>query len=106
MGGHHRGLMQINPQMQALDFGFRCIRFFLGVPLYVKNLFPAQKKLLVFRKRTVIFFRKNYKISHALFMIYRLGWKISNGLPYLLSIAYKKRNDTVESRDPCSYSKL
>lgn len=36
-----------NPQMQALDFGFRCIRFLGGVPLYVKNLFPAAQKEVV-----------------------------------------------------------
>ncbi|WP_369765600.1 glycosyltransferase family 2 protein [Flavobacterium sp. WC2429] len=69
-----------NCQMQALDFGFQCIRFLGGVPLYVKNLFPIAEKenVLISKKDRHLFFRKNYKTSHAVFMIYRLGfWKIS-----------------------------
>ena len=69
-----------NLQMQALDFGFRCIRFLGGVPLYVRDLFPNAEKetVLISQKDRHLFFRKNYKISHAVFMIYRLGfWKIS-----------------------------
>jgi glycosyltransferase involved in cell wall biosynthesis len=67
-----------NLQMQALDFGFRCNRFLGGVPLYVNNLFPAAAKEVVFisQKDRHVFFRKNYKLSHAIYMIYRLGfWK-------------------------------
>lgn len=68
-----------NIQMQALDFGFRCNRFLGVVPLYVKNLFSNadNEKIKVSRRDRHVFFRKNYKLSHAIYMIYRLGfWKI------------------------------
>ncbi|MGO4906658.1 glycosyltransferase family 2 protein [Flavobacterium sp. W20_MBD1_R3] len=87
-----------NPQMQALDFGFRCIRFLGGVPLYVKNLFPtAQNEVVgISQEDRHLFFRKNYKISHALFMIYRLGfWKISEWTTFFrVKNTYKKRDVT------------
>ncbi|MFV8368154.1 glycosyltransferase family 2 protein [Flavobacterium sp. LB2R40] len=86
-----------NIQMQALDFGFRCNRFLGGVPLYVKNLFTneAIEKVIVSRRDRHLFFRKNYKISHALFMIYRLGfWKISEWITlFTIKRAYKKKNN-------------
>jgi len=69
-----------NSQMQALDFGYRSIRFLGVVTLYVKNLFhsAAIEKVIISRKDRHLFFRKNYKTSHAIFMIYRMGfWKIS-----------------------------
>lgn len=91
-----------NPQMQAMDFGFRCIRFLGGVPLYVKNLFPAAQKEVVgiSQKDRHLFFRKNYKISHALFMIYRLGfWKISEwNTLFSVKNTFKKR--TISERVP------
>lgn len=87
-----------NIQMQALDFGFRCNRFLGGVPLYVKNLFAyaAKEKVMVSRRDRHLFFIKNYKISHAFFMIYRLGfWKISEWITlFTVKNAYKKRYDT------------
>ena len=87
-----------SPQMQALDFGFRCIRFLGGVPLYVKNLFPVVEKevVTVSQQDRHLFFRKNYKISHAIFMIYRLGfWKISEWVTlFTVSRAYQKSNTT------------
>lgn len=85
-----------NPQMQALDFGFQCIRFLGGVPLYVKNLFADIEKenVVISRKDRHLFFRKNYKISHAVFMIYRLGfWKLSEWYTLLqIKKRYQKRN--------------
>ena len=69
-----------NPQMQALDFGFRSIRHFGGVPLYVKGLFSDTNKerVIISQNDRHLFFRKNFKIKHAIFMIYRLGFlKIS-----------------------------
>lgn len=85
-----------NPQMQALDFGFQYIRFLGGVPLYVKNLFSIAEKenILISQKDRHLFFRKNYKSSHAVFMIYRLGfWKISEWK----SLLYAKKK--FEKRD-------
>lgn len=69
-----------NIQMQALDFGFQCIRFLGAVPIYVKDLFVeiGKENVVISDKDRHLFFRKNYKISHAVFMIYRLGfWKLS-----------------------------
>lgn len=87
-----------NIQMQALDFGFRCNRFLGGVPLYVKNLFTnaAIEKVIVSRRDRHLFFRKNYKISHAIFMIYRLGFlKISEWITlFRVKNTYKKRDIT------------
>lgn len=86
-----------NPQMQALDFGFRLNRFMGGVTLYVQNLFPSEvtEKVIISPRDRHLFFRKNYKISHAIFMIYRLGfWKISEwkAFSYVLK-NYNKRTD-------------
>jgi glycosyltransferase involved in cell wall biosynthesis len=85
-----------NSQMQALDFGFRCIRFLGGVPLYVKDLFSLAEKenILVSQKDRHLFFRKNYKTSHAVYMIYRLGfWKISEWKSLLYAKnKYEKRS--------------
>jgi glycosyltransferase involved in cell wall biosynthesis len=67
-----------NPQLQALDFGYNAVRNSGAVSLFVKDLFTT------FRIETVnisardryTFFIKNFKLDHALFMIYRLGfWK-------------------------------
>jgi len=84
-----------NPQMQALDFGFQCLRFFGGIPLYVKNLFESNEweGVIISRKDRHTFFRKSYKIDHAIFMIYRLGlWKISEWKALLdAKRNYKKR---------------
>lgn len=86
-----------NPQMQALDFGFRLNRFMGGVTLYVQNLFPTAvtEKVIISQKDRHLFFRKNYKTSHAIFMIYRLGlWKISEWKAFLTVLKnYNKRTD-------------
>ena len=68
-----------NIQMQALDFGFRCNRFLGAVPIYSKGLFTNAllEKVVISRRDRHVFFRKNYKSSHALYMIYRIGlWNI------------------------------
>jgi glycosyltransferase involved in cell wall biosynthesis len=69
----------IGIQMQAIDFGFRAINSG-AVPLYVKDLFAVQTKevIEITPKDRYAFFRKKYKVDHALFMLYRKGfWKIS-----------------------------
>lgn len=68
-----------NLQAQALDFGFRAIRFYGGVPLYIKGLFDdkVQENVILSRKDRHVFFRKNFKVDHAIFMIYRIGiWNV------------------------------
>lgn len=67
-------------QMQALDYGFNGLRFLGTVPLYVKNLFESKtiETITISAKDRYTFYSKNFKIDHALFMIYRKGfWKIS-----------------------------
>jgi glycosyltransferase involved in cell wall biosynthesis len=88
-----------NPQMKALDFGFRLNRFLGGVTLYVRDLFPTatSEKVIISQKDRHLFFRKNYKPSHAIFMIYRMGfWKISEWNAFFYTQNnYKKRIDNV-----------
>lgn len=86
-----------NLQMQGLDYGFRCIRFLGVVPLYVQHLFSESEREIIFisQRDRHLFYRKNYKISHALFMIYRLGaWKISEWMTFFkINSNFKKRKE-------------
>ncbi len=62
----------------AIDFGFRAIRYFGAVPMYCKGLFSEKKSHTVIFSMMDrhIFYRKNFKSDHAIYMIYRLGlWK-------------------------------
>jgi glycosyltransferase involved in cell wall biosynthesis len=88
-----------NPQMQALDFGFQCLRFYGGIPLYVSGLFVSNEieKVIVSQRDRHLFFRKSYKTEHSIFMVYRLGfWKISEW-KILIEVRknYKKRDYNV-----------
>ena len=67
-----------NSQMQALDFGYNVLRNSGAVSLYVKHLFviDAIEKVEISARDRYAFFIKNFKLDHALFMIYRQGfWK-------------------------------
>ncbi len=67
-----------NPQMQALDFGYNAVRNSGAVSLYVKDLFAINdvEKIAISARDRYTFFIKNFKIDHALFMVYRQGfWK-------------------------------
>lgn len=69
-----------NPQMQALDFGYNALRNSGAIPLYVKGLFDVRIKeiISITTKDRFVFFRKNFKKSHSLYMIFRKGfWKFS-----------------------------
>lgn len=85
-----------NSQMKALDFGFRVNRFLGGVSLYVRDLFTSTntEKVIISTTDRHLFFRKNYKSSHAIFMIFRLGlWKISEWTALLYATKnFKKRS--------------
>lgn len=87
-----------NIQMQALDFGFRCNRFLGAVPLYVKNLFSNETidDIAISIRDRHVFFRKNYKSSHGIYMIYRLGfWKISEWISFFkIKKAFRKKDNT------------
>jgi glycosyltransferase involved in cell wall biosynthesis len=67
-----------NPQIQALDFGYNAVRNSGAVSLYVKDLFLSDEidKVEISARDRYTFFIKNFKLDHALFMIYRQGfWK-------------------------------
>lgn len=69
-----------NPQMQALDFGYNALRNSAAIPLYIKGLFDdnSQEKIQITVKDRYVFFKKNFKIDHSVFMLYREGfWKWS-----------------------------
>ena len=67
-----------NVQMQAFDFGYNALRISGAIPLYIKGFFEseAKEKISISAKDRYIFFVKNFKIDHSIFMIYRGGfWK-------------------------------
>jgi glycosyltransferase involved in cell wall biosynthesis len=67
-----------NPQLQALDFGYNAVRNSGAVSLYVDHLFTSTEigKINISARDRYTFFVKNFKLDHALFMIYRQGfWK-------------------------------
>jgi glycosyltransferase involved in cell wall biosynthesis len=67
-----------NIQIQAFDFGFNALRNQGATPLYIKGLFneTATEKMVVSARDRYAFFRKNFKMDHSFFMIYRKGfWK-------------------------------
>lgn len=69
-----------NVQLQALDFGFNALRNSGAIPLYSKDLFISNEKEIIniSTKDRYIFYRKNFKIDHSLFMLFRKGlWKIN-----------------------------
>lgn len=85
--------------MQAIEFGFNALRFSGAVPLYVTSLFEENTKeiIQISAKDRYIFFIKNFKIDHAIFMLYRKGfWKISEWNAFL----YAKKNFRIKSNTP------
>jgi hypothetical protein len=53
--------MQINPQMQALDFGFRCIRFFGEFHCMLKIYFLHKEVVSISQKDRHLFSGKIIK---------------------------------------------
>ena len=69
-----------NKQLQALDFGFNALRNSGAIPMYIKGLFAVSEneKIEISTKDRYVFYRKNFKLDHAIFMLYRKGfWKLS-----------------------------
>jgi glycosyltransferase involved in cell wall biosynthesis len=67
-----------NLQIEALDFGYNAVRNSGVVSLYVNDLFTITEieKINISARDRYTFFIKNFKLDHALFMIYRQGlWK-------------------------------
>lgn len=89
LGGFDEDL--INPIMQGLDFGYNTVRGNGGIVLYVKGLFEAgnEENLTITTKDRYVFFIKNFKIDHAIFMVYRKGlWNLKEWA----ALFYAKRN--------------
>ena len=67
-----------NPHLQALDFGYNALRISGAVPLYIKGLFKENTKaeINISEKERYVFFKKNFKIDHSVYMLFRKGfWK-------------------------------
>jgi len=80
-----------NPQMQALDFGYNAIRISGAIPLYIKGLFSSniKEKITITNKDRYVFFIKNFKIDHSIYMLFREGiWKFSEWNSFF----YAKKN--------------
>ena len=69
-----------NTQMQAFDFGYNALRNQGAIPMYCQGLFSttAIEKITISARDRYVFYIKNFKTDHALFMLYRKGfWKFS-----------------------------
>lgn len=75
-----------HPHMQAFDFGYNALRNQGAVPLYVKGLFAqsTHDTIQVSAHDRYAFYIKNFKVDHALFMLYRKGfWRLSEWNAFL-----------------------
>lgn len=84
-----------NKQLMALDFGYNALRNSGAIPLYVKDLFviSAHEKIKLTATDRYVFFRKNFKIEHSFYMLYRKGfWRIKEwkGLLYAIKNFQKR----------------
>ena len=62
-------------QMKAFDFGYNALRTQGVIPLYINGLFTSTETetIIVSARDRYVFYRKNFKIDHSLFMLYRKG---------------------------------
>ena len=84
LGGFDKDYESI--QMQALDFGYNALRNQGVIPLYAAGLYPeaSHDKVEISARDRYVFFIKNFKIDHSIFMLYRKGiWKISEWKAFL-----------------------
>lgn len=75
-----------HPHMQALDFGYNALRNQGAVPLYVKGLFADTTVVTpqISVQDRYAFYLKNFKVDHALFMLYRKGiWRLGEWRAFL-----------------------
>lgn len=74
----------VSNQMMALDYGYNGLCYKGIIPLYVKNLFANETenfKIPLIDKYG--FFVKNFKISHACYMLFRNGLKPNHWFAFL-----------------------
>lgn len=105
-----------NPTLQALDFGYNFLKNSGGVPLYVRGLYTdtmeSIQSISSFDRH--VFFRKNFKLEHAIYMVFREGfWKISEWVNLIKARKFSYRNqhslipprplDAIEGKPKVSY---
>ncbi len=67
-----------NDQIKALDFAYNALRNRGAIPYYVTSLYTEKSKdtILISAKDRYTFYRKNFKMEHSFYMLYRKGfWK-------------------------------
>ncbi len=92
-----------NIQTAAIELGFNALRYQGGIPLYIKGLFPSEKEQVkISKKDSYTFYIKNFKRSHALYMLLRRGfWKPSEFLAYRYAknkFSFKSKNIVITPR--------
>ncbi len=89
-----------NENMQGLDFAYNALRNGGAIPLYIKGLFKETRKetVKISTKDRYVFFRKNYKTEHSLYMLFRKGlWKPKEWQWFIFAQKhYKKRAELVK----------
>jgi glycosyltransferase involved in cell wall biosynthesis len=84
-----------NPVLQALDFGYNALRVRGAIPLYHKGLFSSKEFVNVelTKKERYVFFRKNFKQEHSVYMLFRKGfWNFSELSSYLYAKKKHKKS--------------
>jgi glycosyltransferase involved in cell wall biosynthesis len=85
-----------SPLTAAFDFGYNALRLQGAMILHVKGLFGPQKAVQtkISTADRYAFFRKNFKLQHSLYMIYRSGfWKPAEWLAFFKARRFTMRND-------------
>lgn len=74
----------------GLDFGFNFIKYSMGVPLYVKQLYKENTyNVSISRNDRYAFFKKNLTINQSYYMLYRKG--VFKLIPELMSFFKTKK---------------
>jgi glycosyltransferase involved in cell wall biosynthesis len=86
--------------MQGLDFAYNALRNSGAVPLYVAALFRNLKssKIEISASDRYIFYRKNFKMAHSYYMLFRKGiWKFKEWNAFLSAKKnFKKRKPVLK----------
>mgnify|MGYP005849445167 CR=1 FL=1 len=82
---HHFDNDYSTDHMKGLDFGFKALKYSGAIILYQKGLFDAElNTTTVSTKDRYLFYRKNLRYRHALYMLLRKGfWKPQEWKYYL-----------------------
>jgi glycosyltransferase involved in cell wall biosynthesis len=98
-----------NKQLQALDFAYNALRNQGAIPLYIKGLFLSTtvEKITISAKDRYIFYRKNFKIDHSIFMLYRKGfWKIDEWNAFFYAKKHFKKRTALPVVAPRKLKKI